>query len=61
MQEFTGRDARFPILIAIVCLDEAFYRRKSVMFHFAAQPAGRAIHNHVLVHFVVAIFRRRVC
>ena len=38
--------------------DEHFDRRKRVMIHLAPQSAGRPVHDHMFVHFVVATVRR---
>ena len=47
-------DARLPVRIAIMFLDEDLDARESVMVHLTTQPAGRSPDDDVLVHFVIA-------
>src|SRR5213075_1207470 len=59
--QFTiGRDARFPVRIAIMFFDEDFHARERVMVHLATQPARRTVYDHVFVDFVVAALSIRV-
>ncbi len=58
-QKFVRRDARLPIGITIVFLHENFNGWKSVMIDLALQSRRRSLHDHVLVHFVVAALRFR--
>src|SRR6476469_6134267 len=48
------RNARFPVRIAIMLFDEYLHARERVMIDLATQPAGRTIHDHVFMDFVVA-------
>src|SRR5207237_2040491 len=52
-----GRNARFPIRVAVMFFDEHFHGWKGVVIHLATQPAGRAFHDDVFVDFVVAALR----
>src|ERR1700736_5194755 len=47
-------DARLPVRIAIVLLDEDVDRGKGVVIHLAEQSRGWTFHHNVLVDFVVA-------
>src|SRR3954451_25117506 len=38
-----GRDARFPVRVAVMFFDKDFHRRKRVVVHLATQPAGRTV------------------